>query len=774
MFAVPVVTTTPGGDPIVDLGEALFSPGSVVPLPGGSGRVRRDISRIDAAKSFPDNVLIDVDYALAGVNGGSTLGLSFSFRRLPSLSDGYKPRPADDRVGYFHTARQDWTTKYDQREFTERLVNRWDLKKKDPTLDLSPPEKPITFVIDKGIPYQWRRYVTEGALEWNKAFEKVGIIGAIVVQQQSDDPDNKFSDADPADARYNFIQWTVRNKPLGYGPSRADPRTGQILDADIVVDDAWIRYYNRNTATFTAQSTATLFGPETARFLDRHPQFLPPGMGTPEAASAELIRDAAEPAPALRPSRGLAQCHFAAELQGQMALAQGLAAQAKLAGLPKLGDDIIGRALKLVVMHEVGHTLGLRHNFKASSWLPMDQIRARRDAGEPFVASVMDYAPLAFFADDDLSRLKTFGSDRLGPYDFWAIEYGYAQPADGESQAKLLKRITDQSARRENAFATDEDVVGLVSPDPLAARFDLSSDPLAWAKSQIALTDKLLATLPQWAAGPEEPNYFLRETFLQLMYERSRNLAYVGRLVGGQYFSRARRGDPGAPAPLTYVPAATQREAIDFINRTVFSADFYRTPADLLNRLVPARWDDAGDAFTQPVARIDFPYNAFVQKQYAATLLALCSPATLQRVYDAEMKTNAADHLSAAELIRGVRDSVWSELSAKPTTRPTDSAPLIAAERRGLQDTHLQLLLATADYGPDLDISPDLLNQVRYALRELRQRIDGRLKAGETGLDFATRAHLTEAASRIDRTLDRPMLERSAPRVPLLGPTARE
>ncbi|MGC4031283.1 MAG: zinc-dependent metalloprotease [Tepidisphaeraceae bacterium] len=550
LFSAPIVTLTPGGDPVVDLSDALFSP--PVPVPGG--RVRRDISRVDTVKSFPENTLIDIDYALATGQGGSTVGLSYAFRRLPSASEGYKPRVADERVGYFQTTRQDWTIKYDQREFVDRYANRWDLRKKDPSLDLSPPEKPITFVIDKGVPYQWRKYVADGLLEWNKAFEKVGIVGAIVVQQQTDD--NEFADADPADARYNFIQWTVRNQALAVGPSRADPRTGQILDADIVIDDAWIRYYNNNTATFTPKPSTAMLGPGTVDFLRKHPQFLPPGVTADDLkpAPGELMNDSGTPdvdgqaKSPLRRSIGGDQCQLAVGMVAQLSLAGGVAAEAKAAGAPpKVSDEIIGQALKWVVMHEVGHTLGLRHNFKASSWLSLEEIRKKRDAGESFVASVMDYAPLSFFPDDDLTKVKTFASDTIGPYDYWAINYGYTQPKDGEPLAKTLKDITSQSAKREYAYATDEDTMGLVSPDPLVNRYDLSDDPIAFAKNQIALTDKLLANVQDWAVKPDEPNYYLRQTFLQLAGERSRNLQFVSRLIGGQYFTRSRRADPGAP-----------------------------------------------------------------------------------------------------------------------------------------------------------------------------------------------------------------------------------
>ena len=768
ILTVPIVATS-GGDLVADLSDGLFGSmfgGPPVPIPGGGGRVRRDISRIDSVKAFKDNVVVDVDYALGGSSGATTVGLSYAFRRLPS-GDGYRPRVADERVGYFQTTRQDWTTKYDARESTDRFVNRWDLRKKDPSLEMSPPEKPITFVIDKSVPYQWRKYVADGILEWNKAFEKCGIINAVVVQQQTDD--NEFADIDPADCRYNFIQWTVRNIALAVGPSRADPRTGQILDADIVIDDAWIRYFNRAGEAFSPKTVAALFGPGTLKFLENNPQFLPPGV-TAEALRAERDESAdlmksgeGEPASPLRPARR-DQCELAVGMVQQLAVAQGLFEQVKGAGLPKIPDNILGNALKQIVSHEVGHTLGLRHNFKASSWLSLDDIRKHRDNNEPFVSSVMDYTPLAFFADDDLKKIRSFSSDSIGPYDYWAIQYGYGSPKDGQNEQAMLKEITSQSAKKENAYATDEDTMGLVSSDPLTNRYDLSDSPLAWAESEIKLTDKLLTNITEWAAKPDEPNHYLRQTFLQLTSERSKNLAYVSRLVGGQYFSRSHRSDPGAPEPITPVAPKLQRDAIALIGRTVLSADFYKPAANLMGRLPPSRWWDGGeDESDFPQARVDFPYSRYAQSQYEMVLMALASPETLQRVYDAEARSDDKDKMTAAEMIRTVRDTVWSEIAddAKaPTTAPTDAAPLIRPERRGMQATHLKYLLAAADAPDGLGISPDLKNQVRFALRELSDRITGRITgAPSLSIDFATKAHLTEAKSKIDRTLDKPLNE---------------
>src|SRR5712671_5052923 len=104
--------------------------------------------------------------------GGSSIGVSYAFRRLPSMAE-YSPRLADERVGYFTTVRQDWNIKHAQRENIVRYIDRWDLKKKDASLDLSPPDHPIVFIIEKSVPLQWRKYVGEGIAEWNKAYEKL-------------------------------------------------------------------------------------------------------------------------------------------------------------------------------------------------------------------------------------------------------------------------------------------------------------------------------------------------------------------------------------------------------------------------------------------------------------------------------------------------------------------------------------------------------------------------------------------------------------------------
>ncbi|HQY89589.1 MAG TPA: DUF5117 domain-containing protein, partial [Tepidisphaeraceae bacterium] len=292
LAAMPILAKTPDGNIAVDFGQ-LTAGGAAIyaQLTGaGFGDMRRGlIVRYPTIKSFPDNVLIDTSIAVPSPLGGTDIGVSFSFRRLPELG-GYTPRTADERVGYFTTVSQDWGASYNERETLVRYIDRWNVKKKDPNLELSPPEKPITFIIEKNVPLQWRRFVAEGILDWNKAYEKIGIVGAIVVQQQTDD--NEFATVDPEDARYNFIRWIVTGNGFAMGPHRSDPRTGEILDADIIFDDSMVRYYHEDLQNQIGPGAwASDLGPDVLTFLEKNPAYIPAGVTVDDVkAASDSIR----------------------------------------------------------------------------------------------------------------------------------------------------------------------------------------------------------------------------------------------------------------------------------------------------------------------------------------------------------------------------------------------------------------------------------------------------------------------------------------------------
>lgn len=760
----PILAMDNGGGVLVDLSPLLFSGASGIGIP--APLVRRDLSRISKVKAFPENVLVDVDIAVGapGQPGNTTVGVSYAFRRLPALGT-YTPREADERVGYFTTVRQDWTTKYNERDTLVRYINRWNLKKSDPSIELSPPEKPIVFIIEKTVPVQFRKYVAEGILEWNKAYEKVGITGAIVVQQQTDDAENEFRNIDPEDARYNFIRWIVTGQGFAMGPSRPDPRTGQLLDADIIFDDSMVRFYVEDLDVFGPKALSADLGPSMVEFYRDNPAFLPAGVELSKvdkdllrSSNMELMRETAEGpntsdnalARWSKNTRMNRECSIGTGLRQQINMAR-LAAAAAGAGGKKLPERLIGQIIKDITSHEVGHTIGLRHNFKGSVWLNNEEIKKARDAGEATWGSVMDYNPLLYFPGDKIEELKYITSPAIGPYDYWAIEYGYAIPEKGKSESETLSAIASRNTEKGLWYATDEDVVGLTSPDPTANRFDMGSDPVAWAKMRIEVADGLLKNLTEWAVQKDDPNYYLRDVYSTLMFERVRYIPFAARQVTGQIQSRARASDPNAPAAFTLLDPKVQRETLKFINETLFTEDFFTKDEAVLNRLGVSRWSDWAST---PAGRTDFPVHAAVMSYQNGTLAALTNATALQRVYDAERKSKAEDKFTAAELITSVRDGIWSDLE-KGGGRFTDAKPMIPSFRRNLQLQYLQNVLSLAELKAVAPVSPDLQNMVRLAMRDLSAKI-GKALEGKDRLDFATRAHLTEAKTRIDRIIDAP------------------
>ncbi len=759
LAALPIVAMD-GQDPVVDLSSMLTNNLAGADVPG---RPRPDLCQYTSIKVFPDNLLIEVSQAFDQGGTFATAGVGYALRRLPELGS-YTPRIADERIGYFNTVRQDWSTRHTERSHVVRYINRWNLQKQDPQLALSPPVEPIVFIIEDTVPVQWRRWVRAGIEEWNRAYEAIGFSDAVVVYQQTDS--NEFADIDPADARYNFVRWIVSGRAFAMGPSRVDPRTGQILDADIIIDDAFLRSMHNSVDTFGPHAMATDAGPAMLEFFQERPEFLPIGMELNEdqhanadhhdahagctscAGCGHSDHGAATHNPLAGPgTQHTFACERALGLQRQLAFAHAFAI--RTAGGFEIPEELIGGMVRELVMHEVGHTLGLRHNFKGSAWLSVNEIMDARAAGEPTTASVMDYNATLFLPGDRADQPLAFDSPTIGIYDRWAIEYGYrvAGPNDG-SEEEMLAAITSRSAEPGHAYATDEDTNWALSPDPLVNRWDMSSDPVEWARTRITLVDELMQDLPNWALSEDDSNDRLRSVFGTLTWERSRCMAFVARQIGGQSFSRSRPGDPGASAPLTLVDPDVQREALAFLGETIFDDSFFDVETQLLNQLTSSRWWDENAYGT----RIDYPVHQRTLRLQANTLVTLMAPETLQRVYDAQLKTDHENPFTAAELLTSTKAIIW-DLSVKASGY-TDAAPMLSSTRRNLQLQHLQYTLNYIEPSQNGDISPDLVSMQRQVLRDLSGEIEALLEAHGADLDFASRAHLNEAKDRIDRALN--------------------
>jgi hypothetical protein len=265
---IPIVAQGPNGQPVVNMTDLLI--GNATTFFGRlAAGAKRNLLEIETAKAFPRN--IELAWELPMANGRMTT-LHYSISVIPN-NTGYRPREADLRVGYFTTVYRDIGDPGAETQW-QRYINRWHLEKAEPSLKLSPPKEPIVFYIEHTTPIRYRRWVREGILEWNKAFEKVGITNAIEVRQQ-DARTGAYMDKDPEDARWNFVLWTNAGMGFAIGPSRVDPRTGQILDADVVLDEGFISSWARSWRQMIPDMAMDGFGPETLAWLESRPQWDP-------------------------------------------------------------------------------------------------------------------------------------------------------------------------------------------------------------------------------------------------------------------------------------------------------------------------------------------------------------------------------------------------------------------------------------------------------------------------------------------------------------------
>jgi len=786
---VPIVCMGPGGGPVIDMDALLV--GQAEKFYGGlASGIRSNLATIESAKAFPENVEISIT-APSGNGVMKTFHYSISeMKENPS----YKPRVADERVGYFVTNFVD-LGKYNNVDKWIRYINRWHIEKADPSLKLSPPKNPIVFYIDHTVPVRYRRFVKDGILQWNKAFEQCGIKDAIEVYYQ-DKETGAHMDKDPEDVRYNFIRWLSNDISTAIGPSRVHPMTGEIKDADIVLTDGWIRVFWYQINELLPEMALEGFGPDTLAWLEKNPQWDPRvRLRSPAQAEDFLAARAARQAqrgidrfggfpmanvdtPFIgdeeydglvgRVSQLNGMCMASKGMAFNMALmrmhleiADALAAEpVNGADEPDKGDKkddkkdqgdtidgvpewFMGPALAHLVAHEVGHTLGLRHNFRASSVYTLAQINSEEMKGKKtWCASVMDYAPVNINMDPNRIQGDHQPID-IGPYDMWAIEYGYTF---GDTK-EVLKRV----AEPELVYATDEDTSG---PDPLARRYDMSANPLDYAKTQMALAQDIRSRLLDKFVKDGESWARARRGYGITLGQQMGALSTISRFIGGAYITRDRKGDPNARPPITVVPAATQREALAFVIENAFRDEAFGLTPEMLRYMTVDKWfDGGGSAMEDPT----WPVHNQILGIQASALTMLMNPQTLQRVYDNEFRVPAGeDMITLPEVLFTVSDAVWSELDSKSDTRYSARQPMISSLRRNLQREHLERLIDLAMPGGLTGAAAKpVANLSTFKLRELQKKI-GDLTEGSAAsrLDPYTLAHLSEAKLRIDKALD--------------------
>ncbi len=566
------------------------------------GDLSRDRTRFLESKSFPDNTLFRVQYVFENLHPKEygdddvadsrfvTLKIQHSLLELPE--NDYESRFDDPRVGYFTTQVTDLTSKASAPY--RDLLHRWDLQKKNPEAKLSNPVEPITWWIENTTPLELRDTIRDAVLGWNLAFQSAGFTNAVEVKIQPDD-----ADWDADDIRYHVLRWTSSPDPPfgGYGPSFVNPRTGQILGADIMLE--YIFLTNR------------------IRFR-------------------EIVKlgnaDESRPTPLGLPSHHYCtagSCIHSSRIAGAAMLQ---AQAARFGNGPIDMDALIKEALTDLILHEVGHTLGLNHNFRASHLYDRKTIHDTEKTSQTgLTGSVMDYSPINLSPDPE--QQGHYFSIVPGPYDHWAIRYGYGQK---ESLEDVLK----ESTLPEHAFANDADDMRKTGRgiDPRAMINDLTSEPIKHAADQMTMVKMTLPLLVEQFPVEGESYHELLTAFSSLMRTYRRAVETLSRFPGGVHVDRSFHRQKGASAnPLTPVPAETQREALQQLGKHLLSPQAITFSPDLISRLQLQR---RGFNFFDLEANEDPKiHNAILRMQNSA-LDQLLHEKTLARVIDTELYGN--------------------------------------------------------------------------------------------------------------------------------------
>ncbi len=668
----PIETFGADSAAVIDV-TRLYTTG-VPEFVGARGNLDERRSFIERVASFPNNLEIEATQTATPEAEGRTGPISavsivahWSMIRLPEPS--MRPRIFDERVGYYSVVRTDFGLS-SARATTLRYITRFRLERKNASLRLSDPVRPIVFYIDPATPRQWVPWIKKGVAEWKAAFEAAGFSNAISAEEApslAEDPDWS-----PEDVRYNVIRWVPATLENAVGPHVHDPRSGEILNASISL------YHNM--LNLTRNWYFTQVAP-----LDARARSLP------------------------------------------------------------FPDSLMGRLVEYVVSHEVGHTLGLQHNMKSSSLYPIDSIRntafVQRMGHTP---SIMDYARFNYVAQPEDGIAVDDLVPRVGPYDVFAIRWGYAPISAPTPDAEHLTleswaRVQDSVAwLRFSSAASDDADVG----EMREAVGD--ADPVRATELGLRNIQRVAATLFATAFTSGRGNAELDELYDRLLEQWRTELGHVVGVVGGVDVQEKANDQPGS----RFTPVSRQRQktAMNFLIANGFSVPRFFLDERVLRRLEPEG----------AVRRISLSQSSLLSELLANDRLLRLTE------YEALSRTGSSAY-PLSEMLSDLRRGLWSELRG--------SSVIVDAFRRNLQRSFLtqangkinggstQTLIitmpggeparreSTAAAGPNLD--------ARALLRAELIRLDADIAGAiPRSTDPSTRAHLIDSRAQIDRVLN--------------------
>ena len=650
-------------------------------------------SKYNLIRSYPENMDVQVDLAYDNPTpynrGGNDITdarytrvrIQHSFIEMPK--NGFRPRLDDPRIGYFTVQKENLTTIDPVR--ARDVINRWHLVKKDPTAALSEPVEPIVWWVENTTPYEYRQIIKEAGEKWNEAFEKAGFKNAVIMKQM---PDN--AGWDPSDLRYNVIRWVSSASPNygAIGPSHVNPRTGQILGSDITIE-----WFSGNATPIFDEFYSS---PSSPRFL------LP---GTKDAHT---------------------NCTLLSELNAQYSI--GVTTMEAL-GAPDIEvKKMHSQFLIYLVLHEMGHTLGLNHNMMASQMLsPAELNNTAITQKKGLIGSVMDYPAINVSADKN--KQGDYYTTKAGPYDLWTIEFGYT-PVAPEQEEEFRKKILSRSTEHDLAFGNDAD--DMRSPgsgiDPRVNINDMSSDAIGYAENRFTLLNSIVPKLKDKYSKDGKSYAELKARYNLLNGQRLAMINAVNRYVGGVYIDRSFVGQTTINKPYTPVPLATQKRAIAILTKHVFAPNAFANDAYLLPYLQSQR-RGFGFFSTTEDPKLSSMYNSLA----TASINHILHPTTMQRITNSRMYGN---QYSLADVMNDLNKGIFD----------ADMNSNVNTYRQYLQTAYVKQLAQISDPKSTVD---DLSKAAaRYSLKKLKTRLGTAVSSNEE-----TKAHRSNLVFLIDDVL---------------------
>ncbi|MEM9547938.1 MAG: zinc-dependent metalloprotease [Bacteroidota bacterium] len=608
-------------------------------------------SFINDINVFPENINVKHVLTYTGsklpdnrITGTMSIEMTQSFILLPE--DPMQPRYYDPRVSYFSLAQTDYSAD-EQKAFRKRYITRWRLEPKDPEAyargELVEPIKPIVYYIDPATPIKWRPYLKQGVEDWNIAFEQAGFKNAIMAKDSpTKEEDPNWS---PEDIRYSVIRYVSTDIQNAMGPHVHDPRTGEIIESDII----W--YHN-------------------VMNLLRNWFFVQTAAINPEARTT------------------------------------------------KFKDEVMGRLIRFVSAHEVGHTLGLPHNMGSSVAYPVDSLRSpyftKRMGTAP---SIMDYARFNYVAqpgDGDVGLMPN-----VGPYDKWSIEFGYRRFPGLDSPDSERKTINDLIKSKADNPIYRFGRQRFSPTDPTAQTEDIGDNSMRASEFGLKNLKRIVPNLIEWTSEETKDFSELKELYNNVFGQFRRYVGHVVANVGGVYeFNKTSDEDD---VIYTHVEKAKQKDAIRFLNDHVFA-----TPDWLIDKEILGRIEETG--ITERIRGLQ-----------DRTLAQLMNPDRLNRMIE-NSAVNATQAYSINEMFDDLIESIYREATSNQS---------VSLYRRNLQRTFIEGLERTLE-----------MESNRYEHSDMKAIARGKLKSLKTMLSSAqsndemTRFHYDDLAERIDEIFE--------------------